>query len=116
MMVGTVWQWTNEIQDAHTATAILKGGSSYWRADVGLRSSYYFQNCATDVWPFGNNTPTTIVRPIECHAQYYLMDGGYERASTIGFRCAADDEPHRQNHHLGPSRAEAIDASPNIVM
>ena len=98
MSVGAVWQWTNKVQDAHTATAILKGGSVYFRQNAsftpsgGARSSYYFGNCASDErLPEPAKHPPIYMRPIECHAQYYLMDGGYERASTIGFRCAADN-------------------------
>ena len=34
MLVGTVWQWTNAMHDAHTRTGLIKGGSSYWRRNA----------------------------------------------------------------------------------
>ena len=90
MMVGSVWQWTNSLEDAHTATALVKGGSTYFRDNVDpKRSFYYFSNCASEIWAWKQ----TEVRPIECHGELYMMNDGYERASTIGFRCAADDGP-----------------------
>ena len=120
MLVGTVWQWTNSLQDAHTRTAMLKGGSSYWRRQANAsttavgatarelggcdnvdqyycdkpRCPYWFGNCAGDTWvnwPKGG-VPTTVM-PIACQGELILIDGGYERASTIGFRCAVSDGP-----------------------
>ena len=29
-------------------------------------------------------------RRLDAHGKYFLMDDSYERAGTIGFRCAAD--------------------------
>ena len=52
-LVGSVWQWTNSMEDAHTRVGLLKGGSPYWRVDsaeqvpaLKNRSRYYFPNCA----------------------------------------------------------------------
>ena len=78
MMVGAVWQWTNQVQDDHTATALLKGGSVYFRANSSVspdgqpRSLYYFANCASDIWAWEKPSQPGP-RPIECHGQYYLM-------------------------------------------
>ena len=110
-MVGTVWQWTNWLQDEHTKTAMLKGGSAYWRREANAssaprthsggcistdqyycdeaRSPYWFANCAGETWvnwPQGGKL--TEVMPLACHGELILLDQGYERASTIGFRCA----------------------------
>jgi formylglycine-generating enzyme required for sulfatase activity len=96
MMVGSVWQWTNELFRMRTwrrrSSRAAVPTSARPHLDPGPKSS---PNCATDIWPWSSvynpTAKTTKVRPIECHAQYDLMDGGYERTSTIGFRCAADN-------------------------
>ena len=107
LMTGSVWQWTNALADAHTRTAFVKGGSSYWRTPTPLgrrgggtsrnrehnRSFYYFGNCAQETWQDFERGQVRTVVPTECHGELYLMDSGYERASTVGFRCAADDGP-----------------------
>lgn len=72
-LVGNVWQWTNEFTDAHTRTAVLRGGS-YYRA---LGSGWYF--------PSDENAYR-----LDHHNKYLLMSPGRDRAGTIGFRTAAD--------------------------
>jgi formylglycine-generating enzyme required for sulfatase activity len=92
LLVGSVWQWTNSIADSHTRVGLLKGGSVYWRTDDGPalknRSIYYFPNCARQM--YHGSTGIVPIEPLQCHGQYLLMDGSYERASTVGFRCLQD--------------------------
>eukprot|EP01050_Picozoa_sp_SAG11_P011577 SAG11_NODE_1237_length_5426_cov_4.878543_4_plen_1325_part_00 len=80
-MVGNVWQMTDEYEDTHTRSVILKGGSNYRPSS----SIWYFPltdgNCAT-----GHCGMTTNF----VHNKYFLMNSRYERAGTVGFRCAAD--------------------------
>ena len=93
MMVGTVWQWTNELQDAHQRTGIVKGGSLYFRSNVSQeRSAYFFPNCAKERWKGYGGRMATIY-PAACQGELYLQDGGSERSSTIGFRCAVEAGP-----------------------
>jgi formylglycine-generating enzyme required for sulfatase activity len=72
-MVGNVWQWTDELTDAHTRTAVLRGGS-YYRA---LGSGWYF--------PSDENAYR-----LDHQNKYLLMSPGRDRAATIGFRTVAD--------------------------
>ena len=93
MIVGTVWQWTNALQDAHQRAGIIKGGSLYWRENVTKgRSVYFFPNCAKETWEgYGGRSAT--IYPAVCQGELYLQDGGSERSSTIGFRCAVGAGP-----------------------
>ena len=72
---------TDEYQDTHTRSVILRGGANYRPKS----SIWYFPqtdgNCAT-----GHCGMTTNI----VHNKYFLMNARYERAGTIGFRCAAD--------------------------
>jgi hypothetical protein len=80
-MVGNVWQMTDEYEDTHTRSVILRGGSNYRPSS----SIWYFPltdgSCAK-----GHCGMTTNL----VHNKYFLMNSRYERAGTIGFRCAAD--------------------------
>ena len=38
-------------------------------------------------WYFPNGG---AMRRLDAHGKYFLMDASYERAGTIGFRCAVD--------------------------
>ncbi len=69
-LVGNVWQWTDEYQDAHTRAAIVRGGSYY--QPQGTR--WYF--------------PQTY--RLDEHGKYLLMAPGIDRSGTIGFRCVKD--------------------------
>ena len=71
-MVGNVWQWTDEVVDAHTRAAVLRGGS-YYRP----------QN---SIWYF----PATY--KLTEHGKYLLMAPSKDRAGTLGFRCVVDAE------------------------
>ncbi len=72
-LVGNVWQWTDEVLDSHTRTAILKGGS-YYRPDG---SGWYFPQA----------------HRVDQHGKYLLLAPSKDRAGTIGFRCVVDLNP-----------------------
>ncbi len=72
-LVGHIWQWTDEYQDLHTRTAVLRGGSQYQPQG----SSWYFPQA------YELNT----------HAKYLLMAPCRDRSGTIGFRCVCDAPP-----------------------
>jgi formylglycine-generating enzyme required for sulfatase activity len=72
-LVGNVWQWTDEFQDAHTRTAVLRGGS-YYRPQG---SGWYFPQAYR----------------LDQHGKYLLMVPSKDRAGTVGFRCVADAAP-----------------------
>jgi formylglycine-generating enzyme required for sulfatase activity len=69
-MVGNVWQWTDEFQDLHTRSAIVRGGS-YYRPKGSI-------------WYFPQN------RKLGEHGKLLLMAPGKDRAGTVGFRCVVD--------------------------
>ena len=69
-MVGNVWQYTDEFQDAHTRAVMLRGGSNY----LPSGSKWYFPQAQRN----------------DQHEKYFLMGGSYERAGALGFRCAQD--------------------------
>jgi iron(II)-dependent oxidoreductase len=71
-MVGNVWQWTDEVVDAHTRAGILRGGSYYQPQD--------------SIWYF----PETY--KLNEHGKYLLIAQSKDRAGTLGFRCAMDVE------------------------
>ena len=72
-MVGNVWQWTNEFTDAHTAAAVIRGGS-YYRPQG---SDWYL--------PSDENAYR-----LDRHNKYLLMAPSLDRSATIGFRTAMD--------------------------
>ncbi len=69
-LVGNVWQWTEEFQDEHTRTAILRGGSYYQPQGSG----WYFPQAYRN----------------DQHGKLLLMAPSKDRSGTLGFRCAAD--------------------------
>ena len=69
-MVGNIWQYTDEFQDEHTRSVLLRGGSNYRPKG----SNWYFPNKIE----------------LNTHNKYFLFDDCYERAATIGFRCVVD--------------------------
>ena len=69
-LIGNTWEMTDSFSDQHTRSVVLKGGSNY--RPVG--AVYYFPQA----WN------------ISLHSKYFLFSDGYERSSTIGFRCVAD--------------------------
>ena len=75
-MVGNVWQYTDEFEDLHTRAAIVRGGSFYYPS-VPKGVNWYFPN-------------PPQARHLGTHGKYMLMSDSYERAGTVGFRCAAD--------------------------
>jgi iron(II)-dependent oxidoreductase len=67
-MVGNVWQWTDEYDDAHTRAGILRGGS-------------YYQPQGS-IWYFPQAYRLTE------HGKLLLMSPSMDRSGTVGFRCA----------------------------
>jgi iron(II)-dependent oxidoreductase len=72
-LVGNVWQWTDEFEDAQTRTAVLRGGSYYQPHG----SMWYFPQAFR----------------LDEHGKYLLMAPSIDRSGTIGFRCVADVAP-----------------------
>ncbi|PWK92445.1 SUMF1/EgtB/PvdO family nonheme iron enzyme [Fulvimonas soli] len=69
-LVGNVWQWTDEYEDAHTRAAILRGGSRY----RPRTSHWYFPQAYR----------------LDQHGKYLLMAPCKDRSGCIGFRCVVD--------------------------
>ena len=69
----SVWQYTSEFVDEHTRAVVLRGSSRFQPAAFG-ESAWYFP------------AATQLTQ----HGKLLLMDDAYERAATLGFRCAAD--------------------------
>lgn len=69
-MVGNVWQWTDAFEDAHTRSAILKGGSHYQPQNA--------------MWYFPQAYKLTQ------HGKLLLMSPSMDRSGSIGFRCVSD--------------------------
>ena len=67
-LVGNTYEYTDEFQDDHTRFVILRGGSNYRPSG----SKWYF--------------PQSL--ELNTYEKYFLMDDRYERAGTLGFRCA----------------------------
>eukprot|EP01052_Picozoa_sp_SAG31_P003370 SAG31_NODE_128_length_23532_cov_21.204754_15_plen_668_part_00 len=80
-MTGSVWQMTDEYRDNHTRSVILRGGSNYRPKS----SIWYFPQLATNC-----DKGACGVTTLQLHNKYFLMNSRYERAGTVGFRCAAD--------------------------
>ena len=81
-----MWQMTDEFVDEHTRAVVLRGGSVYYPA---VPACSVTDGCAAKPqnWYFPNNL---TMRSLYTHGKYFLMSASYERAGTIGFRCAAD--------------------------
>ena len=74
-LVGNVWQFTDEFADEHTRAGILRGSANYYPStDSAFDINWYFPQALQ----------------LNEHGKYYLMSDSYERAGTLGFRCAAD--------------------------
>ncbi|CAK0808632.1 unnamed protein product [Prorocentrum cordatum] len=107
-LAGVVWQYTDEFRDEHTRTVLLKGSGLYHPTVSGnfpaLRQ--------TRNWYF----PRAL--ELDRHNRMMLMDDAYERAGTLGFRCAADHaEGQAAPYHfrdLGPPEG-AGSAAPLVV-
>ena len=69
-MVGNIWQWTNEFRDAHTRGGLQRGGSYYE--------------------PQGSNWYYPRSLRVDTHNKWLMWAPSYDRAGTVGFRCAAD--------------------------
>ena len=92
-LVGNVWQLTDdEMEDEHTRFVVVRGGSRYqpqaanpqWMG--GQARNWYFPSV-------GNR--------LDRYSKAILMDEAFDRASTVGFRCAYDRVPAAPEHtHL----------------
>ena len=69
-LVGNVWQWTDEYEDEHTRSAVLRGGSAY----APQTSHWYFPQA----------------HRLDQHGKYLLMAPCKDRSGCIGFRCVVD--------------------------
>lgn len=69
-MVGNVWQWTDEFEDAHTRAAIVRGGSNYRPQG----SHWYFPQAYR----------------LDTHGKFLLMAPSLDRNAATGFRCVRD--------------------------
>lgn len=79
-MVGNVWQYTDSFSDSHTRSVLLRGSSRYRpRVSNEFPAVSQYSN-----WYF----PPAL--ELTKHGRYFLMSNSYERAGTLGFRCAAD--------------------------
>eukprot|EP00913_Durusdinium_trenchii_P002126 g1963.t2 len=79
-MVGNVWQYTDSFRDEHTRSVLLRGSSRYQpKVSEAFPSRVQSLN-----WYF------PPARELNKHSKYFLMSASYERAGTLGFRCAAD--------------------------
>jgi formylglycine-generating enzyme required for sulfatase activity len=76
-LIGNVWQMTNTVTDAHSRSLLLRGGSYYHPQG----SEWYFPNGAAD-----GSAPL----PLTSHNKWLMVNPGYDRAGTVGFRCVAD--------------------------
>jgi hypothetical protein len=64
-------------QDEHTRAVLTRGGSHYYPV-VDAAAHWYYPN-------------TAEMRKVNGpHGKYMLMSDSYDRAGTVGFRCAAD--------------------------
>eukprot|EP00930_Biecheleria_cincta_P103879 TRINITY_DN9598_c0_g2_i1.p1 TRINITY_DN9598_c0_g2~~TRINITY_DN9598_c0_g2_i1.p1 ORF type:complete len:889 (-),score=84.29 TRINITY_DN9598_c0_g2_i1:25-2691(-) len=100
--VGLIWHWTDEYSDAHTRSAVLKGGSAFQpqNSHNPRYQQWYFPGLDGD-WTKGNpweppytNSPKNYsnLYKLTVHAKYLIMAPSYDRAGTVGFRCVADTE------------------------
>jgi gamma-glutamyl hercynylcysteine S-oxide synthase len=69
-LVGNIWQWTEEFQDEHTVSGILRGGS-------------YYQPQGS-IWYFPQAYKLTQ------HGKLLMMAPSMDRSGAIGFRCVQD--------------------------
>ncbi len=69
-LVGNVWQWTEEFQDEHTVSGILRGGSYYQPQG----SIWYFPEAYK----------------LNQHGKLLMMAPGMDRSGALGFRCVQD--------------------------
>lgn len=83
--MGNVWQYTSsEFADEHTRFVLLRGGSRYQPQAASDFANWYFGA------PYADEAHPGGALRLDRHAKYVLMADAYERAATIGFRCAYD--------------------------
>jgi len=85
-LIGNVWQYTSdERSDGHTRFVLLRGGARYQPLAASDFQNWYF--ASSDA---ANRLGGGAAVRLDRHAKYFLMGPSYERAATVGFRCAYD--------------------------
>lgn len=79
-------QYTTEFRDERQRSTIVKGGTAISAAAGPIGTSYYFPQAN----PIGLHPDRDKPITLDDHMKYFLMDNEFERAGTIGFRCASD--------------------------
>ena len=86
-LVGNVWQLTDsEYEDEHTRFVLLRGGAAWQPLASSDFQNWYF---GSGVYPPNEVAAGGAVR-LDRHAKLFLMGASFERAATVGFRCAYD--------------------------
>jgi len=78
--VGLLWQYTDSFVDDHTLAVVLKGSSLF---NPILSGDF-------PALPQPGNWYFPTARKLTQHNRLMLLDDSYDRAATVGFRCAAD--------------------------
>lgn len=78
--VGLLWQITDQWEDAHSRTALLKGSSLF---NPDLTGDF-------PALPQVGNWYFPPARKLTQHNKLLLMDESFDRAGTMGFRCVQD--------------------------
>ena len=80
-----VWEWNESDRfDGNNRFVTLRGGCGRWLLQT---SRWYFGGGTS----YFKNAPGGK-EPIDFHCKYFLMYPGLDRASTLGFRCVAENK------------------------
>lgn len=101
-MVGLVWQFTDEFEDAHTRGVVLKGSSMF---NPVLSGEF-------PALPQPGNWYFPQAKKVTQHNRLLVMDDSYERAATLGFRCVAT----HPGGSIGPTHLHESGAAERLVV